>query len=88
MPKVKVEYEKNGKKVFGELNSSNELKKLLRDVVKIQISTRYESLEMKDSILEFIKKYKKYGLKNLSKAYNANQSTISNKLMSLGLTGN
>lgn len=87
MNTVKVEYEKNGKK-FSEELGSGELKKLLKDIVKIQISTRYESFEMKDSILEFLKKYKKYGLKNLSKKYNTTQDTIRNKLASLGVSTN
>jgi hypothetical protein len=87
MNKLKVEYIKSGKN-FSKNVSSNELKKLLRDVVKIQICTRNESFEVKDSILDFIKNYKKYGLKNLSKKYETTQEIIKNKLLSLGLTTN
>jgi hypothetical protein len=87
MTKFKVEYKKDGKKVCEELRC-DELKRLLKDVVKIQISTRYESFEIKDSILEFLKKYKKYGVKNLSEKYNTTQDTIRNKLISLGLSAN
>jgi hypothetical protein len=87
MSKLKVEYEKGGKSFSKEV-SSNELKKLLKDVVKIQVCTRSESFEMKDSILNFLKKYKKYGIKDLSKKYQTSQETIRGKLMSLGLTTN
>lgn len=87
MTKFKVEYKKDGKKVFEELRS-DELKRLLKDMVKIQISTRYESFEVKDSILEFLKKYRKYGLKSLSEKYNTTQDNIKNKLTSLGLSTN
>jgi len=84
---LKVEYEKKGKSYLREV-SSNELKKLLKDVVKIQIFTKNESFEMKDSIESFLKKYKKYGIKDLSKKYKTSESIIKNKLMSLGVDGN
>lgn len=87
MSMLKVEYEKNGEKVSSEVNS-NELKKLLKEVVKIQISTRYESFETKDSILEFLNKYKKYGVKNLSEKYKTSKDNIKNKLISLGVSVN
>lgn len=87
MSKLKVEYDKDGKSFSKEV-SSNELKKLLKNVVKIQICTRAESFETKDSILNFLKKYKKYGVKDLSKVYQTSQETIKSKLMSLGVTTN
>lgn len=86
MKKLEVSYNKNGKKVSGML-SVQEVKKLLKDVVKIQISTRRESIEIKDSIDSFIKNYKKYGVKNLSKKYKTSEPIIKDKLLSLGVSG-
>lgn len=84
MSKLHVEYKKNGKKVFADVGSK-EIKKLLKEFVKIQISTRHDSFEVKDSILEFVKKYNKYGVKDLSKKYCTKEENIKNKLISLGI---
>jgi len=86
MKKLDVTYEKNGKKVSDSL-CAKDIKKLLKDVVRIQISTRYESVDIKDSIENFLKNYKKYGIKNLASKYNSNETDIKDKLMSLGVSG-
>lgn len=86
MKKLEVTYSKNGKKISDSL-CVRDIKKLLKDVVRIQISTRHESVEIKDSIESFIKNYKKYGVKNLSKKYKTSEPCIKDKLLSLGITG-